>query len=45
MRVDTQGPVWLSGGKDGFYASAFFFGLLAILAYGVHRRFPSPKSG
>lgn len=44
MRVDMRGPVWLSGGKDGFYASAFFLGLLAILAYGVHRRFPSPKS-
>jgi hypothetical protein len=41
MRVDMQGPVWLSGGKDGFYASAFFLGLLVILAWGVQRRFPS----
>ena len=41
MRVDMQGPVWLSGGEDGFYASAFFLGLLVILAWGVQRRFPS----
>lgn len=40
LRVDMQGPVWLSGGEDGFYASAFFLGLLAILAWGVQRRFP-----
>lgn len=40
MRVDMQGPVWLSGGADGFYASAFFLVLVAILAWGVHRRFP-----
>ena len=44
MRVDMQGPVWLSGGEDGFYASALFFGLLAILALGVQRRFPFPSS-
>jgi CAAX protease family protein len=44
MRVDMQGPVWLSGGEDGFYASAFFLGLLAILAWGVQRRFPSPNA-
>jgi membrane protease YdiL (CAAX protease family) len=44
MRVDVQGPVWFSGGRYGFYASALFFGLLAILAWGVHRRFPSPRS-
>ncbi len=44
MRVDMQGPVWFSGGKDGFYASAFFLALVAILAWGVQRRFPSPKS-
>lgn len=44
MRVDMQGPVWLSGGEEGFYASAFFLGLLVILAWGVQRRFPSPNS-
>jgi membrane protease YdiL (CAAX protease family) len=44
MRVDMQGPVWLSGGEEGFYASAFFLGLLVILAGGVQRRFPSPNS-
>jgi uncharacterized protein len=44
MRVDMQGPVWLSGGQDGFYASAFFLGLLVILAWGVRRRFPSPNA-
>lgn len=44
VRADMQGPVWLSGGEHGFYASALFFGLLAILAWGVQRRFPSPKS-
>jgi len=44
MRVDMQGPLWLSGGEDGFYASAFFLGLLVILAWGVQRRFPSPNS-
>jgi membrane protease YdiL (CAAX protease family) len=44
MRVDMQGPVWLSGGKEGFYASAFFLLLLVFLAWGVQRRFPSPKS-
>ena len=44
MRVDMQGPVWLSGGEDGFYASAFFLGLLVILAWGVQRRFPSQNS-
>lgn len=44
MRVDMQEPVWLSGGEDGFYASALFLGLLAILAWGVHRRFPFPNS-
>jgi hypothetical protein len=36
--------VWLSGGEEGFYASAFFLGLLVILAWGVQRRFPSPNS-
>jgi hypothetical protein len=41
MRVDMQGPAWLSGGEDGFYASAFFVGLLVILAWGVRCRFPS----
>ena len=41
MQVDMQGPVWLSGGEDGFYASAFFLPLVAILAWGVQRRFPS----
>jgi uncharacterized protein len=44
MRVDMLGPAWLSGGEDGFYASALFLSLLAILAWGVQRRFPSPKS-
>ena len=44
MRVDMQGPVWLSGGEDGFYASAFVLALVVILAWGVQRRFPSPKS-
>jgi uncharacterized protein len=44
MPVDIQGPIWLSGGEHGFYASPLFLGLLAILAWGVHRRFPSPKS-
>jgi len=44
MRVDMQGPVWLSGGEEGFYASALFLGLLVILAWGVRRRFPSPNS-
>jgi len=44
MRVDIQGPVWLSGGEEGFYASAFFVAVLVILAWGVRRRFPSPKS-
>ena len=44
MRVDMQGPVWLSGGEDGIYASALFLGLLAILAWGVQRRFPFPNS-
>ncbi len=44
MRVDMQGPVWLSGGEEGFYASAFFLALLVILAWGVQRRFPSPIS-
>ena len=34
-----MGPVWLSGGEEGFYASALFLGLLAILAWGVQRRF------
>jgi hypothetical protein len=42
MRVDMQGPVWLSGGEGGFYASALFLGLVAILAWGVQRRFPLP---
>lgn len=41
MRVDMQGPVWLSGGEEGFYASAFFLGLLVILAWCVQRPFPS----
>jgi membrane protease YdiL (CAAX protease family) len=41
MRVDMQGPVWLSGGSDGFYGSAFFLGLLVILAWSLQRRFPS----
>jgi hypothetical protein len=45
MRVDMQGPVWLSGGEDGFYASAFFLALLAILAWGVQRRFPAAPRG
>lgn len=44
MRVDMQGPTWLSGGVQGFYASPIFIGLLVILAWGVQRRFPSPKS-
>ena len=44
MRVDMQGPVWLSGGEDGIYASAFFLALVVILAWGVQRRFPSPNS-
>jgi len=44
VRVDVQGPVWLSGGEEGFYASAFFVAVLVILAWGVRRRFPSPKS-
>jgi hypothetical protein len=44
MRVDMQGPVWLSGGEEGFCASAFFLGLLVILAWSVQRRFPSPSS-
>lgn len=44
MRVDMQGPVWLSGGADGFYASAFFLGLLVILAWGAQQRFPSQNS-
>ena len=44
MRVDMQGPVWLSGGEEGFYASALFLSLLVILAWGVQRRFPSPNS-
>ena len=44
MRVDMQGPVCLSGGEDGFYASALFLGLLAILAWGVQRRFPFPNA-
>jgi membrane protease YdiL (CAAX protease family) len=43
MRADMRGSVWLSGGADGFYASAFFLGLLVILAWGVQRRFPSPR--
>jgi hypothetical protein len=42
MRVDMQGPVWLSGGEDGIYASAFFLALVVILAWGVHRRFREP---
>lgn len=44
MQVDMQGPGWLSGGEDGFYASVFFLGLLVILVWGVQRRFPSPQS-
>jgi hypothetical protein len=44
MRVDMQGPVWLSGGEDGIYAGAFFLALVVILAWGVHRRFPAPNS-
>jgi membrane protease YdiL (CAAX protease family) len=44
MRVDMQGPFWLSGGEHGFSASAFFLALLVILAWRVQRRFPSPKS-
>jgi uncharacterized protein len=43
MRVDMQGPVWLSGGRDGIYASAFFLALVVILAWGVQRRFPSSR--
>ena len=43
MRLDMQGPVWLSGGEAGIYAGAFFLGLLAMLAWGVQRRFPSPN--
>jgi uncharacterized protein len=42
MRVDMQGPLWLSGGEDGIYASAFFLGLVVILAWGVQRRFRKP---
>jgi membrane protease YdiL (CAAX protease family) len=41
MQVEMQGPGWLSGGVEGFYASAFLLGLLVILAWGVQRRFPS----
>ncbi|MFI5183740.1 MAG: type II CAAX prenyl endopeptidase Rce1 family protein [Vicinamibacteria bacterium] len=44
MRVDVQGPAWLCGGEDGFYASAPFLGLLATLALAVERRFASPSS-
>lgn len=44
VRVDMRGPAWLSGGEGGVYASAFFLGLLVILTWGVHRRFPSPNS-
>lgn len=44
MQVDMQGPGWLSGGEDGFYASVFFLGLLVILAWGVQRRFRFPQS-
>jgi hypothetical protein len=44
MRVEMQGPVWLSGGEDGIYAGAFFLTLVAILAWGVQRRFPSAHS-
>ncbi len=44
MRVDMQGPVWLSGGEDGIYAGASFLLLVVILAWGVHRRFPAPNA-
>ncbi len=43
MRVDLEGPPWLTGGENGIYASAFFLALVAFLAWGVQRRFPSPK--
>lgn len=43
VRVNMQGPAWLSGGDEGFNASALFLALLAILAWGVQRRFPSPN--
>ncbi len=43
MRVDMQGPVWLSGGEDGFYASALFLGLLVNPRMGCAAPVPLPE--